>query len=149
MANFLIDALSGEQIVESNSLATITESCVLIRGFTGRTQTLLSLSRLSDARVVKVTHPGLLVSSSALGLVSAAAFCSKQGDGAGPPLALVAAVFLIAYFVTRKAFVAFTLGREETYSKLGSISEAVALVEALRNLRRADDERSSVVLTAQ
>ena len=149
MANFLIDALSGEEIVESNSLATITEGCVLIRGFTGRTQTLISLSRLSDARVVKVTNPALLVSSSALGLVSAAAFCSKQGDGAGPPLAVVAVVFLIAYFVTRKAFVAFTVGREETYSKLGTLSEAAALVEALRTLRRAEDENSGVVLTVQ
>ncbi len=148
MANLLLEALSGEGIVESNSLATVTETCVLIRGATGRSQTLISRSRLSDVKIVKINHPSLLVISSGLGLVSAAAFCSKQGDGAGPPTAFIALTFLIAYFVTRKAFLTFTVGLEETYSSAGTLSEAFAVMKALRSAQKAEEEQPNLAMVS-
>jgi len=137
MANLLLEALSGEEILESNSLATVTENCVVIRGVDGRSQMLISLSSLSSVKILKVAHARLLVISSGLFILSAAAFCSKEGDGAGIPIALVGIVFVIAYLMTRKAYLAFTIGRDQTYSRPGTLAEASMLATALRSAMKA------------
>ena len=140
MASSGFDALTREQIVQSNSLATITENCVVIRALGGRSKTIISLSRLSEVRRIKVTHPKLLVVSAGLGVLAAAAFCSKQGDGSSIPIALVGLMFLIAYFATRRAYLIFVIGHEETRTPIGTLSEAAILTRTISSAQKKRTE---------
>ncbi len=135
MAALSFDALTGEQIVQSNSLATITENCVVIRALSGRSKIIISLSRLSEVKTVKVTHPNFLVISAGLGVLAAAAFSSKQGEGTGIPIALVALAFLITYVVTRKAYLLLLVGYEETPTQIGTLAEAALLAKEITSAR--------------
>ena len=140
MLSASFDALTGEQIVQSNSLATLTENCVVVRASSGLSQSIFSLSRLSEVKSVKVTHSNLLVIAAGLGVLSAAAFSSKQGDGAGTPLAVAAVIFLIAYGVTRRAYLIFVVGHEETATQLGTLSEAAILIKRITSAQKKQNE---------
>jgi len=130
------EALTGEQIVASNSLATLTENCVVIRASSGRSQTIISLSRLSEVKSVNVNHRHLLVIAVGFGVLAGAAFSSKHGDGAGTPLAIAALAFLIAYFVTRRAYLIFVVGSEETESRNGTLAEAGVLTKLIASAQK-------------
>jgi hypothetical protein len=85
---------------------------------------------ISDEQVelIKSPHPGLLVISSGLFVLAAAAFSSKEGDGAGTPLTLLGLFVLIAYAASRKASVTFILDSGAAVTVTGSVTEAIALV---------------------
>jgi hypothetical protein len=134
-------ALASEQILHANALATITTNFIVVRRPEARAETMIGLLRISKIRHIETTHPGLLVIASSLYLLAAAAGCSKQGDQAGLPFAALGTLFVIAYFTTRRAAVAFVVDREATETARGSVSEAAALVKtmlkALPALRKA------------
>ena len=135
MANRLLEAMPDEPVLQQNSLATVTERCVVIRAAQGSAHSMLSLDRISDVRRVKTTYPGLLVISAALFLIAAAANASKQGDGAAIPMAVLGAVFLLLYFGSRRASVVFFVDRDTVETAQGSLREAAALIKTLRKLR--------------
>jgi hypothetical protein len=137
MANALLDALPDEPVLQSNSLATVTASLVILRTGTGGTQTVISLQRIEDVRRVKTTYPGLLVIAAALLLIAAAAYASKQGSGAQIPAAVLAALFLAFYFTSRKAAVVFVFEGESLETTPGTPREASALIRAIKKARTA------------
>lgn len=123
-------ALASEQILHANSLATVTTNFIVVRRPQARAETIIGLLRISKVRHIETSHPGLLVIASGVYLLAAAAACSKQGDQAGLPLAVVGTIFVFAYFMTRRAAVAFLVGREATETAHGSLREAAALMKA-------------------
>ncbi|HEX4772557.1 MAG TPA: hypothetical protein VH351_17115 [Bryobacteraceae bacterium] len=135
MANALLDALPDEPVLQSNSLATLTPSLVIIPTAQRSTQSIIALARVRDVRRVKTTYPGLLVISAALFLIAAAAYASKQGSGAHIPAAVLGLLFLALYFSSRKAAVAFLFEGEVIETIPGSLREATALIRAVQKAR--------------
>ena len=142
MTNPIIAELCDGQVLQTNPLATVTRDCVVIQGPDGHSHTIVSLSHLSGLKRIRTTYPVLLVVSSGLLLLAAAAFCSKQGSGAGVPFALLGAGFVVGYFLSRKASVAFVIGKETTETASGSLSQAAELIKAVQSaLSRLPEQR--------
>jgi hypothetical protein len=133
MANTALDALAGEDILISNSLGTVMRHCVVLKGSITQTETVISLAVISSIKSVKTTYPGLLVIAASAFLIAAAAASSKQGGGAAGPIAILGALFVVAYWLTRRASVAIAVGSERSESVQGSPREAAAFLIALRS----------------
>jgi hypothetical protein len=125
-------ALVGERILHKNLLATLTTNFIVVRRPEKHAETIIGLPRISRIKRIEVSHPGLLVIASAVYLLSAACAYSKQGGQAGLPLAIVGTLFVLAYFLTRRAAVAFVVDSEATVTMYGSLSEAAKLVKAMK-----------------
>jgi hypothetical protein len=142
MASRALDALTGEEILESNSLGTVTSQWVVVRPPESRSEIIISLSHISNVRTVRTTYPGLLVVAGAALLIAVAAAASKQGSGAALPIALFGALFLIAYWVSRKASVVFIVGTDTTHTPAAGLREAARFVAAVEKaLARVDRDR--------
>jgi hypothetical protein len=81
---------------------------------------------------IRTTCPALMVIASGLLLIAAAANCSRQGNGAAVPFGLLGAIFVVGYFLSRRASVAFLTGNSRTETCRGSFSEAAAVIEQVR-----------------
>jgi len=137
MANTALDALAGEEIVESNSLGTVMRRCVVLKGLVlkaddNQSETVISLAVISSVKRIKTSYPGLLVIAASVFLIAAAAASSKQGGGAAGPIALFGLLFVIAYWLTRRASVAIVAGQEVTETVQGSPGEASAFIAAVQ-----------------
>lgn len=138
MANEIVSALSDDEIIHSNLLATVTRNCVIIPNPGGHAQTVIALSRISSVRNVKSSYPGLAVIAGALALIAAAAACSKDGHGAALPIALLGLGFAIAYIGTRRGSVCLVIAsekRETVETASGSLKDAAALAGAIEQVR--------------
>ncbi len=134
-------ALAGEEILHANSLATVTPNFIVVRPPQGQVETVIGLPCISKIKRIKTTRPGLLVIASAAYLLAAAAASSKQGGQAGLPLGVVGTVFVIAYFVTRRAAVVFVVDREPTETIHGSLSEAAELLKVMEKAQKSSAGR--------
>ena len=130
----ILASLPGEEVRLSNSLGTVTENWVIVRPANGESRALLSIDSLQDVRRIKTTYPGLLVIAAGLALIAAAAYFSKQGNGAGPPLALISVFFVAAYFGTRRASLIFSTATESIETVLGSLREAAEMQAEIQQL---------------
>jgi hypothetical protein len=115
------------QATHSSSLATIADNWIVIRDSGSRFH-IIPLSNLSGLRRIKTTCPALMVIASAFLLIAAAANYSKQGEGAAFPIALLGAIFVIGYFLSRRASVAFITDSYRAETCSGSLSEAAAVI---------------------
>ncbi len=143
MANTITPALSGEQVLHSSSLATVTENCIVIPSPEGRSQTVISTYRVTKVKTIKTTFPGLLVVSSALFIMAAAAQFSRDGGGAAIPIGVLGGLSVLGYVVTRKGAVALVVDGETTETMQGSLSEAAALVVAIRSAQAIYNQSAS------
>lgn len=143
MANTALDALAGEEILESNSLGTVMNHCVLLRANNTQSEAVISLDVVSSVKKIKTTYPGLLVIACSAFLIAAAAVTSKQGGGAAAPVALMGLLFVIAYWLSRKASVALVVGPDVTETIQGSVSEASAFVAAVRSAMEKNRRRTA------
>jgi hypothetical protein len=132
MSNPILDSLPDEPVLQSNSLATVTPTVVVVRTARSLSHNVISVSSVSNVRRVKTTYPGLLVISAALFLVAAAAYSSKQGGNAAIPMAIFGLAFLIFYFGSRRASVIFELDDSTVETVPGSLREAAAVMKAVR-----------------
>jgi hypothetical protein len=128
--------LAREEILHENALATVTRNFIVVRRPEKRAETIIGLRHISRVNRVETSHPGLLVIAVAVYLLAAACACSKQGGQAGIPLAVVGISFVIGYFLTRRAAVVFVVDRERSETMHGSLSEAAALVKALKKAQQ-------------
>ena len=136
MANRVMLALSGEEIVEQNSLATVTSNCIVIENSNRGVHTVIAVARLSNIRIITTATPSFLVISTGLLVIAAAALFSKEGGWAGIPIAVLGIGFLIAYAGSRRAAVAFVVDSETTTTSIGTLTEASALVSAVRSVQK-------------
>ena len=135
MPNAILAALSSDEILQSRLSTVVTVDYVVVTNPNGGSHIVISLERLSEIRMIKTTYPGLLVIASGAFLVAAAAFCSKQGDGAALPSASVGLAFVIAYFCSQRAAIAFVVDGESTQTASGGLRDAAALVRAVETAR--------------
>jgi hypothetical protein len=133
MANTALDALAGEEILESNSLGAVMRHCVVLKGLGSQAESVISLSVISSVKSIRTTYPGLLVIAASAFLIAAAAASSKQGGGAAGPIAILGLLFVVAYWLTRRASVAITVGAERTETVQGSPREAKAFMAAVHS----------------
>jgi hypothetical protein len=78
-------AIADEQVLQSNSLVSVTSDFIVIRNSAPQFWTIIPLCRLSRIELIKSPYLGLLATSIGLFVMVAAAFSSKEGDGAGAP----------------------------------------------------------------
>lgn len=135
MPNAILAALSSDEVLQSRLSAVLTADCVIVTNPLKGSHILISLSRLSEIKTIKTTYPGLLVIASGAFLIAAAAFCSKQGDGAALPSALIGLAFVIAYFCSQRASIAFVVDGESIETVSGGLRDAAALVRAVEAVR--------------
>ena len=134
MPNMILAALSSKEILQSKLSAAVTADFVMVTSPKGA-QIVISLERLSEIKRIKTVYPGLLVLASGALLIAAAAYCSKEGDGAALPAALIGLSFVIAYFWSRRASVVFIVDGESTETASGSLRDATALLRAVQMAR--------------
>jgi hypothetical protein len=144
----LVSALSDTEVVHSNLLATVTRNCVIIPNPQGHAQTIVSLSRIISVRRIKSTYPGLVVIAAGLGLIAAAAACSKDGHGTALPIGLVGLGFAVSYIGTRRGAVALEVGvgpgkREVLETASGSLRDAAAIVRAIESGPERDESEAA------
>jgi hypothetical protein len=128
----LVDiALASEEILHRNSLATVTSNFIVVRRPELKAQIIIGLPRISRIKHIETSHPGFLVIASGAFTLAAAATCSKQGDQAAIPFAGLGTLFVVAYFLTRRATVAFVVDRDATETRPGRLPEAGQVVRAM------------------
>ena len=143
MPDPIMAALTGERITLSNSLATVATTCVVVRTAGGRSNSIISLSRITGIQTLRTSVPGLLVIASGLFLVAAAAHYSKDGGQADLPIALLGLAFVIGYLGSRRAAIVFAVDGESIETASGSLREAAALARAVRLAIKELEEDSS------
>ncbi|HEY7305652.1 MAG TPA: hypothetical protein VH601_16120 [Bryobacteraceae bacterium] len=136
MTGTLLAALSGEEVVLSSPFGMVTTNFVIIRSAASRSQIILSVNRLTEIKTIKTSYPGLLVISTGLFILAAAAMCSKEGSGSGIPMALLASGFLLGYLASRRALLVFFTGSEMTETVSGSLRGAATFRRAVEAARR-------------
>ncbi|MBV9083141.1 MAG: hypothetical protein JOZ62_10720 [Acidobacteriaceae bacterium] len=144
MQKTVLAALPRESVVYSNSFATVMTNCILISDANNKSQSIISLSRITDVKRIKTSYPGLLVISSGLFLVAAAAYCSKDTSGADLVFGSLGVIVLLAFAATRKACVALKIGSETRHSLNGSVSEAAEVIQALKSAQQLSQEPAEV-----
>lgn len=127
-------ALAKEEVLHTSALATITNNFILVNRREPGSETIIGLSRVSKLKRIELRYPGLLVVAAACFLLAAGANCSKEANQAGVPLAVLGAVFVISYFLTRRASVAFVVETEATETCQGSLPEAAAVIKTMAKL---------------
>jgi hypothetical protein len=132
MTDLLASALSNEEILLENSLAIITERCVVIRASTGRSHSILSLSRIRSVNTERLSTPGLLVLAAGAFLISAAAHASRAGVPTEIGVALVGTMLVAGYLGSRRAAVRFNSVDGTLTTPYGSLSEAAAVKTAVQ-----------------
>lgn len=145
IAKTIVEALSGEAIIYSNSLATITRNCILLRYREARTEVVLPLSELRQVRKVTITYPFLLVIATASFVIAAAALSSRDGGGAGIPFGVLGVALLAGYVLSRRATVLFIAGSELFETVEGSLTEAAELVAVIASTQKAAVREAGII----
>lgn len=128
-------AISDEEVLQPNRLAWVTPHFLIIRNDIRQNHTIIPLTRLEGIDVVKTPYPGLLAIAAGVFIVAAAAFASKQGDGAAIPCGLLGLFLLAVYFGSRRANITFKLDSGVTETTAGTLGEATALIEVIERAR--------------
>jgi hypothetical protein len=130
-------AISDEEVLQPNRLAWVTQHFLIIRNVERQNHTIIPLVRLAGIQVVKTPYSGLLAIAAAVFIVAAAAFASKQGDGAALPCFLLGAFLVAVYFGSRRANITFKLDTGGTETTSGTTAEAAALIQLIEEARRS------------
>jgi hypothetical protein len=130
-------AISDEEVLQPNRLAWVTQHFLILRNAERQNHTIIPLARLTSLELVKTPYSGLLAIAAGVFVVAAAAFMSKQGDGAALPCALFGAFLMAAYFGSRRASVTFRLDTGATETVAGSVGEVTALLKLTESARRS------------
>jgi hypothetical protein len=131
----VVSALESAEVVLANPLATVTTTALIVRDRHGGAHILVSLQDVSRVKLVKFTYPGLLVIAAAIFLLAAAAHSSKQGNGADLPLAGIGFLFVLGYWISRKAAVAFYASNDPGETIPGTVRQAKAIANAIELAR--------------
>jgi hypothetical protein len=131
-------AISDEEVLQSNRLGWVTQHFLIIRDAERQNHTIIPLARVGSIDVVKTPYSGLLAIVAGLLIIAAAAFTSKQGDGAAIPAALLGAFLTAIYFGSRRAIVTFKLDSGGTETASGPLGEVKALIQLLEAVRTSE-----------
>lgn len=130
-------AISDEQILKPNRIAWVTQHFLILRNAERQNHTIIPLVSLMGIDLVKTPYSGLLAIAAGVFIIAAAAFTSKQGDGAAVPCALLGAFLIAVYFGSRRANITFKLDTGATETTCGTLGEATALIQLIEAARRS------------
>lgn len=130
-------AISDEEVLQPNRLAWVTEHFLILRNVDRQNHIIIPLMRVGGIHVVKTPYSGLLAVAAGVFIVAAAAFASKQGDGAALPCALLGAFLVAAYLGSRRANITFTLDTGAVETATGTVGEATDLIQLVERARRS------------
>jgi hypothetical protein len=136
MDDVVFNALAGETLVYKNALATVTSNLVLVRDRLRGALIVVRLEHLIEVRRLTSTNPGLLVISCGIFMIAAGSFASKEGLQVVVPIAIIAMLFVVGYFGTRRAAVLFLLDDESIQTFEGSFREAASVIRAVERMHR-------------
>jgi hypothetical protein len=125
--NHILEALPGEQVLQSNAVATVTTNCLIVENRDHTSRTIIPITDIADVKRSETTYPGLLVVAAAFFLLCAACFCSKQGPGTAVPLGTLGLLFVLGYLGYRKASLTFIDRTGFTPTPEGNPSEAASI----------------------
>jgi hypothetical protein len=128
-------AICDEEPLSPNRLAWVTSHFLIIRNQTQQSHTIIPLTRLVAIDVVKTPFPGLLAIAAGVFVIAAAAFASKEGDGAAVPCALLGAFLVAIYFGSRRANITFTMDSGVTEMVTGTLGDAAGLIRLIESAR--------------
>ena len=131
MASTILSALS-ETVLHHNSLATVTDSWIVIRDERAHSQSLVLIDNLSKIRASKTLHLTYLAWAAGCMLVALASQYSREASGIAIPFALVGLSLLAAAQVTRRASISFVLESEVVHTSFGTLREAATLIAAVK-----------------
>jgi len=130
--NEILEALPGERIVQSNSVATVTTNCLIVENADGKSRTIIPIGDVAEMKRHNTTYPGLLVIAAGLFLLCAACFCSKQGgNDAAIPMGVLGLLFVLGYIGYRKASLIFVGHSGYTFTPEGNPAEASKILKAV------------------
>ena len=128
-------AISDEEVLSPNHLAWVTPHFLILRNNLRQSHTIIPLIRLIGINVVKTPYSGLLAIAAGVFVIAAAAFASKQGDGAAIPCGLLGVFLLAVYFGSRRANITFTMDSGATETIVGTLGDAAALIRLIESAR--------------
>jgi hypothetical protein len=138
-------AIADEEVLQPNRLAWVTPHFLIIRNQIRQNHTIIPVSRVCGIRVVKTPYAGFLAIAAGVFVIAAAAFASKEGDGAAIPSALLGAFLMAAYYGSRRANITFVLDSGGTETTTGNLREATNLIRLIEQARRTNAELEDVV----
>ena len=133
MSSTILSALSGEQVLHSNSLATVTDNWIVTRDCLTNSQSLISIKSLSRIKTSKTINVPYLASSAGTFLIAAAAQFSKEECGAALPIALAGLALFGGALVARQTSIVFIVDSEAVRTGFGTMREAATLVAAVKS----------------
>jgi hypothetical protein len=136
MDDVVFNALAGETLVYKNALATVTSNLVLVRDRLRGALIVVRLEHLIEVRRLTSTNPGLLVISCGILTIAAGSLASKEGLQVVVLIAVIAMLFVVGYFGTRRAAVLFLLDNESIESSEGSFREAASVIRVVERMHR-------------
>jgi hypothetical protein len=133
MSSTILSALSGEQVLHSNSLATVTDNWIVTRDCLTNSQSLISIKSLSWIKTAKTINLPYLASSAGTLLIAAAAQFSKEECGAALPIALAGLALFGGALVARQTSIVFMVDSEVVRTGFGTMREAATVVAAVKS----------------
>ena len=141
MADPLVSSLTSEEVIRSNPLGTVTNSWLILRPVRGDAHVIVALHAITEMKMIRTTHPGLLVIAGGLLLIAAGAYFSHS-QAAALCIAVVATFFLTAYQISQRGSVIFASGLETVESGLGSIRDARDVIATIATAQNDSDNRT-------
>ncbi len=137
----ILSAMTGERVVHTSQLATITDNCVVVPDRDRHSKSVLSAECIFRIETEKRTHPSLPVIAAGCFLIAAGAQSSKEGGGTGPYIAVLGLIAMTSYFVTRRAMVKFVLASDIVKTGFGSARDAAKVVSAVKSIQSERPDR--------
>ncbi len=134
MDDAIVNALMGETVVHANTMATVTRNCLVVRDDVRGSQAVIGIQSIRGMRKVNFTNPALLVIAAGLFTIAAAAYSSHEGYEVSVGLGLIGLVFILSYFLTRRATVLFLLETQSIESRRGSYRDATSIIRAVERM---------------
>jgi DMSO reductase anchor subunit len=132
MSSTILSSL-GEPVLHSNSLATVTDSWVVVRWRHVGTQSIILIDSIATVKSLKTRQFHFLTCAMGSLVLAAATLRSKEADGTTLPFALLGLALVVSARVTQRAAIAFVVENETIQTNFGTLREAAKLLAAVRS----------------
>lgn len=134
MNDGILDVLTGESVIYSNTVATVLTGCIVVREKERGATVVISLAHITGLKKVKTTYPQLLVLSAGMLTLAAASYASKQGLETVVPMSVLAMMLASGYWGTRRAALLVLSGTDGIETLKGSFREVDSVIRQLRQV---------------
>jgi hypothetical protein len=140
MASTILSSL-GETVLHRNSLATVTDSWIVVREVESHKQMVVSIGSISAVKTFKTFNIYYFACGVGAILIALAAAGSKEPSGATLPFLVIGTALLLCAQFTRRASLALIADEDTVQTAFGTLSEAATLVTAIRSANQGNGRR--------